>query len=439
MHYKALKNLIEAKKAKVGVIGLGYVGLPLVRLFASKGFDVTGFDIDNEKVRKLLSGRSYIKSVDSDTIKKLLKTKRFHATSDFRRLKDVDAMIICVPTPLTEDGRPDLSFIKSTATAIAKNMRKGQLVILESTTYPGTTREIMLPQLNKTKQKIGVDYFLAFSPEREDPGNKNFSNETIPKVVGGMESRSSELAALLYSKAVVKVVRVSSCEVAEACKILENVYRCVNIALVNELKIVFDKMGINVWEVISAASTKPFGFQPFYPGPGLGGHCIPIDPFYLSWKAKEYQTEAQFIELAGRVNVQMPYYVVGKLEEALKARKRRLEKSHILILGIAYKKDIDDPRESPAFKVIELLLAKGANVIYNDPYIPKWPKMRHFPFEVLSAPLTAQALRNSDAVVIVTDHTDYNYQWICENARLVIDTRNATRDVKIKDGKIVRA
>lgn len=437
--YQKLKKIIETNKAKIGVIGLGYVGLPLVRLFASKGFQVIGFDIDPEKVKKLNQGESYIKSISSKSVKELVKSKRFSATIDFNKLKKIDAIIICVPTPLTLDGKPDVSYIKSTACVISKNLRKGQLIVLESTTYPGTTREILLPELNKSGLKCCKDFFCAFSPEREDPGNPIFTNETIPKVVGGVDKLSLELAKALYSKAIVKVVPVSSCEVAEAAKILENVYRCINIALVNELKMLFDKMGIDIWEVISASSTKPFGFQPFYPGPGLGGHCIPIDPFYLSWKAKEYGFSTQFIELAGQINVQMPVYVVSKLQEALKTHKKSLNNSKILILGIAYKKDIDDPRESPAFKIVEILLGKGAKVMYNDPYIPHLPKMRHYGFNIPSVKLTKTILHRVDAVIIVTDHSNYDYKFIVDNAKLVIDTRNATRNVGKKKSNVILA
>ncbi len=430
----SLERLLRAKKAVVGVIGLGYVGLPLVRLFASKGFRVIGFDVDSAKIEKLHRGESYIKSISNDTLRRI--GKRFSATADFSRLPDADAIIICVPTPLLEDGRPDLSFIRITSGTIRQKLRKGQLIVLESTTYPGTTREIMKPELDKA----GVPYHLAFSPEREDPGNKKFSNADIPKVVGGIDAESRKLAAALYGSVVVRVVEVSSCEVAEAAKLLENIYRCVNIALVNELKMCLDRMGIDIWEVIAAASTKPFGFQPFYPGPGLGGHCIPIDPFYLSWKAKEYQFATRFIDLAGEINVQMPYYVVGKLEEALRARKKALSGSRLLVLGLAYKRDIDDPRESPSFKVIELLEQKGATVRWHDPFFPKLPPMRHYKhLKAKPVELNEKALRESDAAVIVTDHTAYDYAWIVKHAPLVLDTRNACRDVKTGREKIAKA
>lgn len=436
-----LMQRIQTKRAKVGVIGLGYVGLPLVRLFWSKGFPVVGFDIDDAKVKKLNAGRSYILSVPEETTRQMRQSKRFEATADFSRLQEADALIICVPTPLTADGRPDLSYIQKTAQTIARYLRTGQLISLESTTYPGTTREVLVPELEKNPQglKVGVDYFVAFSPEREDPGNKHYSQETIPKVVGGFDPESGKLAAALYRGAVNQVVEVSRCEVAEACKILENVYRCVNIALVNELKMLFDRMGIDVFEVIRAASTKPFGFQPFYPGPGWGGHCIPIDPFYLSWKAREYQFNTRFIELAGEINTQMPYYVVGRLEEALRRRGRPLRGAKVLLLGVAYKKDIDDPRESPAFRIMELLMDKGGKLSYNDPYIPTLPKMRHFNVPRLkSVELTRETLAGHDAVLIVTDHSSYDWNYIVRHARLVVDTRNATANVLGRDEKVVR-
>ncbi|MBV8878430.1 MAG: nucleotide sugar dehydrogenase [Planctomycetaceae bacterium] len=427
-------KLIKSKKAVVGVIGLGYVGLPLIRLFATKGFRTMGFDIDPAKTDSLNKGKSYIKSIPDQLLRKF--KKRFTATSDFSRLKEADAIIICVPTPLYEDSRPDVSYIQKTAVTIGQHLRKGQLVVLESTTYPGTTREIMKPELDKA----GVDYLLAFSPEREDPGNKKFTNADIPKVVGGIDERSRKAAAALYGSAVVKVVEVSSCEVAEAAKLLENIYRCVNIALVNELKMCFEKMGFDIWEVIAAASTKPFGFQPFYPGPGLGGHCIPLDPFYLSWKAKEYDFTTRFINLAGEMNVHMPYYVINRLEQALRAKNQTLAGAQVFVLGLAYKKDIDDPRESPAFKVIELLEQKGATVVCHDPSFKKIPPMRHYKhLKAKSVELTEKSLRDADAVVIVTDHSAYDYPWIVRHARLVVDTRNACGRVEAGLDKVVKA
>ncbi|HVE14266.1 MAG TPA: nucleotide sugar dehydrogenase, partial [Elusimicrobiota bacterium] len=352
---KAFLDRVANREARIGVVGLGYVGLPLVRLFASKGFSVTGFDVDAAKIEQLRRGRSYIRSVPSETVAKLRAQNKMTATGDFKALGGMDAVIVCVPTPLTADGKPDVSFIEATAKEIAASLRRGQLVALESTSYPGTTREIMKPELERRGLRCGEDFFLAFSPEREDPGNTRFTNEDIPKVVGGVDRFSCSAAAALYGAAISRVVTVSSCEAAEAAKLLENIYRCVNIALVNELKMCFNRMGIDVWEVIKAASTKPFGFQAFYPGPGLGGHCIPIDPFYLSWKAREFQFNTRFIDLAGELNIQMPYYVMGKLEDALAARGKKLDGARILMLGLAYKKDIDDPRESPSFKLLELL------------------------------------------------------------------------------------
>ncbi|MDE2038840.1 MAG: nucleotide sugar dehydrogenase [Elusimicrobia bacterium] len=436
-----LLGKIKSRKARVGVVGLGYVGLPLVRLFASKGFPVLGFDIDAGKVDSINRGKSYIQSVASPLLARLLKEGRLGATADFKRLSQVDAVVICVPTPLTPEGRPDVSFIKQTAAAIASNLRRGQLVSLESTSYPGTTRELMKTALEKGGLRCGRDFFLAFSPEREDPGNKRFTNESIPKIVGGIDEPSRQAAAALYGAAVARVVQVSSCEAAEAAKLLENIYRCVNIALVNELKMCFDKMGIDVWEVIEAAATKPFGFQRFSPGPGLGGHCIPIDPFYLSWKAREFQFNTRFIDLAGELNVQMPYYVVGKLEEALRARGLKLEEARILIVGLAYKKDIDDPRESPAFKILELLAEKGAKIAYHDPRIPAFPAMRHYKhLKAASVALNAKELSGRDAVVVVTDHSDLDYALIAKSSRLIVDTRNAMAPfAKAFGDKIVKA
>jgi len=431
---------IRTREAKIGVIGLGYVGLPLVRLFASRGFSVTGFDIDESKVKKIQKGESYIKSVKTEMLLALKKAKKLDATSDFRRLGAMDAVIICVPTPLTADGRPDLSFIRATAKLAGDNLRVGQLVVLESTTYPGTTREIMKPELERKKLRLGKDFFLAFSPEREDPGNKHFTNEDIPKVVGASDPASRQAASALYGAAVVKVVEVSSLEAAESAKLLENIYRCVNIALVNELKMCFDRMGIDVWEVIDAAATKPFGFQAFYPGPGLGGHCIPIDPFYLSWKAREFQFNTRFIDLAGELNTQMPYYVIGKLEAALKERGKSFEGAKVLMLGLAYKRDIDDPRESPAFRLMEIIQEKGGKVVYNDPYIPAIPPTRHYKhLKVRAVALTEAEVSGADAVLIVTDHSSYDWSWVVKHAQLVVDTRNVCSRVAEGKDKIVRA
>jgi UDP-N-acetyl-D-glucosamine dehydrogenase len=374
---KEWKNKIKNKNFTVGVLGLGYVGLPLARAFASAGLKVLGFDIDEKKVRTLNAGRSIIKHIPHSQIKQMVRIGIFRATSNMAQIKNADAVLICVPTPLTQNREPDVQFIIASSDTIAKHLRPGQLIVLESTTYPGTTRELVVPILESSGLKAGRDFHLAFSPEREDPGNKNFTTETIPKVVGGLTNQCCDMACELYGAAIAKIVPVSGLEAAEAAKILENVYRCINIAMVNELKIVFDKMGIDVWEVIGAASTKPFGFSPFYPGPGLGGHCIPIDPFYLTWKARQYDMPTRFIELAGEINTNMPHYVVTKTMEALSERRQKsLNGSKVLVLGLAYKKDIDDMRESPSVKLIELLRQKGAKVDYNDPHIPKAPKQR---------------------------------------------------------------
>jgi UDP-N-acetyl-D-glucosamine dehydrogenase len=438
--FEALLKKILTRDARVAVMGLGYVGLPLIRLFSSKGFRTIGCDLDRAKIDLLSRGRSYIKSVSSASIGKFITEKRLMVTTDFKHLASADAIFVCVPTPLTADGKPDVSSIRQTAKAIGATLRPGQLIVLESTSYPGTTREIMKPELEKRGLRCGRDFFLAFSPEREDPGNKDFTIEQIPKIVGGIDSLSRRAAAALYGEAVSRVVEVSSCEAAEAAKLLENIYRCVNIALVNELKMCFDRMGIDVWEVIGAASTKPFGFQAFYPGPGLGGHCIPIDPFYLSWKAREFQFNTRFIDLAGELNIQMPYYVMSKLEDALRARGKALDGSKILILGLAYKKDIDDPRESPAFKLLELLGEKGAEVVYNDPHIPRFPTMRHYRhLKVKSVPLTPAVLGGVDAALVVTDHSEFDYEEIARHAPLVVDTRNACGGLSQWREKIVRA
>lgn len=428
---------IKSRRARVGVIGLGYVGLPLARVFSQAGFRVLGFDIDPEKVRALGEGRSYIKSVSAETVQ-AMRGRGFEATADFDRLDEPDAVLICVPTPLTETRDPDMTYIERTSEAISKRLRKGQLVVLESTTYPGTTEEVCRPILEKSGLRCGRDFLLAFSPEREDPGNPNWTTERIPKVVGGLDAAAGRVAVALYGAAVVKVVPVSSAAAAEAAKLLENIYRCVNIALVNELKVVFDRMGIDIWEVIEAASTKPFGFQPFTPGPGLGGHCIPIDPFYLSWKARQYDVTTRFIELAGEINTGMPYYVVARLAEALDRRGKTLHGAKILLLGVAYKKNSDDVRESPALKLIGLLEERGAKVDYHDPHIARIRKGRKHDVKQTSIPLTAKALKEHDATVIVTDHADVDYAFVAEHAPLVVDTRNAMKAEKHRE-KIVKA
>lgn len=440
MGYSGLLQKIDQKQAKVGVIGLGYVGLPLLRAFIRAGYSAIGFDIDEAKVKKLNAGQSYIGHIPSQWVQEWIATGRFEATSDMSRLREPDAILICVPTPLNDSRDPDLQYIEGTTHAIARVLRRDQLVVLESTTYPGTTREVMLPVLEATGLKVGQDFYLAFSPEREDPGNPNFSAERIPKVVGGIEPKSTELAVALYTHAVVQVIPVSSAEVAEACKILENTYRAVNIAMVNELKVLFQKLGIDIWEVIDAAKTKPFGFQAFYPGPGLGGHCIPIDPFYLSWLARRHGMTTRFIELAGEINTSMPQYVIHQVIKALNEHGKPLKGSKVCILGMAYKKDVDDPRESPSFALMEMLLDGGAIVTYNDPYIPKLPKMRHFRVpEMTSSELTPEFLASQDCVLIATDHSVYDYDFIVQHAPLVVDTRNATKNVKSGREKIRKA
>jgi len=430
---------IEQRTARVGIIGMGYVGLPLMRTFCSAGFNCLGFDIDPVKVQQLNAGKSYIKHIPSTLIKQVVSEGRFAATSDPSALRECDAILICVPTPLTKNREPDMSYVESTAHLLADHLRRGQLVVLESTTYPGTTRELMLPILEASGLKAETDFFLAYSPEREDPGRKDHTTETIPKVVGGLGPKSGKIAAGLYGAAVVRTVPVSSCEVAEAAKILENVYRSVNIALINELKMLFDRMGIDVWEVVNAAATKPFGFQPFYPGPGLGGHCIPIDPFYLTWKARQYAMSTRFIELAGEINTSMPEYVVARITETLNERKKALNGSKILLLGLAYKKDVDDIRESPSIELIELLQKRGAKVDYNDPYVPKTPKQREHNLGMTSKKLTPAMLKSYDCVLIATDHSAYDYEWIVQHAKLVVDTRNATQKVRTGRQKIVKA
>lgn len=425
---RALMNKIKTKTAAVGVVGLGYVGLPLVKAFLKKGFSVTGFDIDRRKVGMLNAGRSYIKHVPATDLRKYLATKAFAATDDFDRLRGTDAILICVPTPLDAHRNPDLSFVLKTTETIAGRLRKGQLVILESTTYPGTTDEEMLPLLEKSGLRGGKDFFLAFSPERENPGDPVYTAENTPKVVGGLTADCLALADALYAQVVARTVTVSSTRAAESAKLLENIFRCVNIALVNELKMIFERMNIDVWEVIRAASSKPFGFMPFYPGPGLGGHCIPIDPFYLTWKAREVDYQTKFIELAGEINTKMPYYVLNKTLEALAGRGKSFKGARILVLGIAYKKDIDDQRESPSLKIISLLRAKGARVEYNDPHVPISEGHREYPgMKLKSVPLTAARLKAADAVIIATDHSSYDYGFIVKNARLVVDTRNAVK------------
>ncbi|MBY0525330.1 MAG: nucleotide sugar dehydrogenase [Gemmataceae bacterium] len=437
--FTALLNKIRAKQAQVGLIGLGYVGLPLARALTDRGFRVLGFDTDRNKVDRLQAGESYIKHIPGEAVR-AMGQRGFEATNQFARLAEPDAILMCVPTPLTEAREPDLSYVVRSTEAVAAALRPGQLIVLESTTYPGTTQQVVRPILEATGLRAGSDFFLAYSPEREDPGNADYSAPTIPKVVGGFDPKSLELATALYGQVVVRVVPVSSLEVAEACKILENTYRAVNIALVNELKVLYDRMGIDVWEVIAAAKTKPFGFQAFYPGPGLGGHCIPIDPFYLTWVARKYGLTTRFIELAGEVNRAMPAFVVDKVAEALNDRSKPVRGSKITLLGMAYKKDVDDPRESPGFELMELLTKRGARVQYNDPHIPKLPPMRHYPdFALESQVLTPAYLAAQDCVLIVTEHSAYDWESIVAHAPLVVDTRNATSHVVQNRERIVRA
>jgi len=440
-----LKTKIQHRQARVGIIGMGYVGLPLALLYSEQKFQVTGFDIDQRKVDTLAKGGSYIYRITTEEIQ-AAKAQGFTATSDYAQITQMDAVIICVPTPLNEYHEPDLSFITDTTHSIAPHLRAGQLVVLESTTYPGTTEEVMVPILEK-ENKAGLkaargteatevaanEFFVAFSPEREDPGNTTVARRDIPKVIGGLNPRASELAGALYGAIFNRTVPVSSPAAAEMTKLLENIYRCVNIALVNELKLLCLRMGIDIWEVIGAASTKPFGFHPFYPGPGLGGHCIPVDPFYLSWKAKEWDFRTRFIELAGEINTNMPYHVLSSVGGALNRHKKSVNGAKVLVLGVAYKKDIDDLRESPALTIIELLQKDGAQVSYNDPYFPFIGKGRKYDLQMKRAEL--KDLGQYDCVLIVTDHSDYDYKQIVQDAQLVVDTRNATRG--IKSAKIV--
>ena len=438
-HHSGLLSKIESGTVRVGIIGLGYVGLPLARAFAERGIAVLGFDVDPVKVAKLEKGQSYIGHIPDSTIRRI-REQRFEATTSFARLDEPDVIIVCVPTPLTDAREPDLTYIVNSSQAIAERLRPGQLIILESTTYPGTTRQVVLPLLAARGLKPGCDFFLAFSPEREDPGNPQFSAPTIPKVVGGLEPASLELAVALYGKVVVRVVSVFSPEVAEACKILENTYRAINIALVNELKILYDRMDINIWDVIEAAKSKPFGFQAFYPGPGLGGHCIPIDPFYLTWVARKHGLATRFIELAGEINTAMPAYVVSKIADALNEDCKSIKGSKITLLGMAYKKDVDDPRESPGFELMELLLKKGAVVHYNDPHIPVLPSMRHYPqHRMASQELTVEYLQYQDCVLVVTDHSAYDWNWIGQHAALIVDTRNVMKNAISPRSRIILA
>jgi len=453
----AFNQRIQQKTVQVGVVGLGYVGLPIALLFSRKGISATGFDIDAAKVTRLQQGQSYIKHIPEAEIADALSRGHFKATTDFSELRAMDAIIICVPTPLDDHREPDLTYVRSTAEAISAHLRPAQLVVLESTTYPGTTEEVVLPILQRSGLRCPVvpytvadgaaevsnlpdaDFMLAFSPEREDPGNPNFRTHQIPKVVGGVNAASAAATKALYGAAFNQIVMVSSSQAAEMTKLLENIYRSVNIALVNELKLLCQRMGLDIWEIIEAAKSKPFGFSAFYPGPGLGGHCIPIDPFYLTWKAREYEFPTRFIELAGEINASMPLHVIERLSEALNRRSKCVYGSRILVLGISYKKDVDDLRESPSLKLIELLQERGASVDYNDPYFARLHKMRQYDLGLKSVELTAESLASYDAVLIATNHSSYDYEFIAAHAQLVVDTRNATGKVSQNRDKIVQA
>jgi UDP-N-acetyl-D-glucosamine dehydrogenase len=443
-------EFFAGKELRVGIIGCGYVGLPLALRFAETGHRVIGFDTDPDKVDKLNAGQTYIKHIPEEKIQEHVGKKRFSATNDFKRLREVDAVLICVPTPLDERREPDLSYVEQTAHSIGPNLQRSQLIVLESTTYPGTTEELVLPILEKASglhcpiangsgsENIATDFYLAFSPEREDPGNKQFGLAQIPKVVGGTNPPSGRAAVNLYAQIVARVIPVTSTRAAEMVKLMENIFRCVNIAMVNELKLLSLRMGLDIWEIIDSAATKPFGFMPFYPGPGLGGHCIPVDPYYLSWKAREYDFATRFIELAGEINTAMPYHVVSAVSAALNQREKSLKGSRVLLLGVAYKKDVDDLRESPSLKLMQLLLEGGAKLDYNDPYFPALHKMRHYDYSKMrSVDLTPKALGSYDCVLIATDHSSYDYDAIAEHAKLVVDTRNATRRVTRHRDKIV--
>ncbi len=425
----ALKGKFTDHSAVIGIIGLGYVGLPLALAFVEKGLRTVGFDVDQDKVEKLRRGEGYIQHLDGGRIAEAMATGLFDPTSRFERLSEPDAILICVPTPLTPQRCPDMQYVQSAAEQVRAHLRRGQLIILVSTTYPGTTDELIKGILEQSGLRCGVDFFLAFSPEREDPGRKDFTTTTTPRVVGGVDEVSGDLAQTLYDQIVAKTVRVSSARVAEASKLTENVFRAVNIALVNELKIVYERLGIDIWEVLDAAATKPFGFMRFNPGPGWGGHCIPVDPFYLAWKAREYGVTSRFVELAGEINVAMPHFLVAKLQKALSDRRTPLGGSKILLVGVAYKKDVDDTRESPALELFQILSSHGAEVSYHDPHIPVLPKTRRHPaLEVASSvPLSPETLRDFDAVVIVTDHTAVDYAMILRHAKLVVDARGVFR------------
>ncbi len=445
--FESLVTRLGNRQGAVGIMGLGYVGLPLAATFAEGGFTVIGFDVAAHKIEQLRAGQSYIRHMAAERLRKIVRPEAyrrgavagFYPTTDYGLLAACDAILICVPTPLTEHREPDLSYVVGTAKSIAAHLRRNQLVVLESTTYPGTTDEVVREILEAGGLRAGRDFYLAFSPEREDPNNAQYSTKTIPKLIGGYTPACGTVAAALYGAVLEKIVPVSSARVAEAAKLLENIYRSVNIALVNELKLLFERMGIDVWEVIDAAATKPFGFTPFYPGPGLGGHCIPIDPFYLTWKARQYDLTTRFIELAGEINHAMPAFVIEKLTDALNERRRSLKGAKVLVLGVAYKRDLDDTRESPALKIMDLLVKKGAEIGYHDPYVPALGRSRHYDFHLRSVALTPQELRRWDATIIATDHSAFDYAMIVDASALVVDTRNATRSLTSGREKIIRA
>ena len=427
-----LSSKIQTRKAKIGIIGMGYVGIPLGLEFEKAGFTIIGFDKDKKRVDDINNGKQVMKHISSNLMSEFIKSNRATATTDFTKIQEADCLILCVPTPLDEHEQPDMSYVESATNEISKNISKGQLIVLESTTYPGTTREIVMPLLEKSNLKAGKDFFLAYSPEREDPGNKEFSVSKIPKVIGGYTNNCLQMTCELYDTIVSETVKVSSMETAESTKLMENIFRAVNIAMVNELKLVFDRMGVNIWEVIDAAKTKPFGFMPFYPGPGMGGHCIPIDPFYLSWKAKEFNTEAKFIELAGEINRKMTENIAHRVGKALNDDKKSIRESKILIIGLAYKKDIDDIRESPAIKIMDLLKYKGAKIDYHDPFVNEFRNLR-------SIDLTTKNIQKYDSLIITTDHSEIDYEMIGKHASLVVDTRNIMSSVKKPKSRIVMA
>jgi len=434
-----IQTKLENRTACIGIVGLGYVGLPLVEAVHNAGYKVVGFDVDQTKIDKLNAGQSYLKHLGDDLVASLVDSDRFKATATETDLAEADVVVLCVPTPLGKHREPDLSFVVKSTELAARTLRRGQLVVLESTTYPGTTRDEMMPILERTGLKCGVDFFLAYSPEREDPGRAGVSTSQIPKLVGGVDENSTDLAMAFYTKVIERVHRVESAEIAEAAKLLENIYRAVNIALVNELKVILDRLGIDIWKVVDAAATKPFGFQAFYPGPGLGGHCIPIDPFYLTWKAKETGYSTKFIELAGEINSQMPSYVVSRVAEALNQVAKPIRGSRILMLGIAYKPNVDDVRESPAAEIIEQLVHHGAELQYHDPHCATFPEMRKHHIDLKSVELTAEEIESADCVLIVTDHDRVNYDLVGQHASLIVDTRNAMANVKGVTGHIVKA